>query len=95
MKINWKVRFKNPQFVAQVLISVFVPVLTYFGLEAKDLTTWKAVIDLFINAISNPYVLLMIVVSVFNAVNDPTTVGLTDSNRALTYTEPKKSKTKG
>lgn len=92
MKINWQVRFKNPQFVGQLLISIFVPVLTYFGLEAKDLTTWKSVVDLFMNAISNPYVLIMIVVSVFNAVNDPTTVGLTDSARALTYTEPKKEK---
>ncbi|MDT2813735.1 phage holin [Vagococcus carniphilus] len=88
-KINWKVRFKNPLFIAQILISVFVPILTYFGLEAKDLTTWKSVIDLVVNALSNPYVVTMIVVSVFNAINDPVTKGLSDSERALNYTEIK------
>lgn len=89
MKINWKVRFKNPQFVVQILISIFVPILTYFGLEAKDLTTWGTLGKLFVDAVSNPYVLLMIVVSVFNAVNDPTTTGISDSQRALEYTRPK------
>lgn len=88
-KINWKVRFKNPLFIAQILISVFVPILTYFGLEAKDLTTWKSVIDLVVNALSNPYVVTMIVVSVFNAINDPVTKGYKDSERALNYTEIK------
>ena len=88
-KINWKVRFKNPLFIAQILISLFVPILTYFGLEAKDLTTWKSVIDLVVNALSNPYVVTMIVVSVFNAINDPVTKGLSDSERTLNYTEIK------
>ena len=88
-KINWKVRFKNPLFIAQIFISILVPILTYFGLEAKDLTTWKSVFDLVVNALSNPYVVSMIVVSVFNAINDPVTKGYTDSERALNYTEIK------
>lgn len=88
-KINWKVRFKNPLFIAQIFISILVPILTYFGLEAKDLTTWKSVFDLVVNALSNPYVVSMIVVSVFNAVNDPVTKGYTDSERALGYTKIK------
>lgn len=88
-KINWKVRFKNPVFLVQILISILVPILTYFGLEAKDLTTWKSVFDLVVNALSNPYVVSMIVVSVFNAINDPVTKGYTDSERALNYTEVK------
>ncbi len=88
-KINWKVRFKNPLFIAQIFISILVPILTYFGLEAKDLTTWKSVFDLVVNALSNPYVVSMIVVSVFNAINDPVTKGYTDSERALGYKEIK------
>ena len=88
-KINWKVRFKNPLFIAQIFISILVPILTYFGLEAKDLTTWKSVFDLVVNALSNPYVVSMIVVSVFNAVNDPVTKRYSDSERALGYKEIK------
>lgn len=91
-KINWKVRFnrENIMFITQVIVSVVVPVLTYFGLEASDLTTWTKVGETFVQAISNPYVVLMAVVSLFNAITDPTTRGIADSEKALTYTEPKK-----
>mgnify|MGYP000428217013 CR=1 FL=1 len=46
-KINWKVRFSknNILFIAQVIISVVIPILTYFGLQASDLTTWAKVWD--------------------------------------------------
>lgn len=90
MKLNLKVRFKNPVFIAQLILSILTPVLAYAGLTVQDLTTWKALIDLLISAISNPYVLGLVVVSVWNAVNDPTTAGIGDSDNALTYTEPKK-----
>lgn len=89
--LNWKVRFnkKNILFIAQVIISVVIPVLTYFGLQASDLTTWSKVWETFIQAISNPYVVVMAIVSLFNAVTDPTTKGISDSASALSYTQPK------
>lgn len=90
MKLNLKVRFKNPVFIAQLILSIFTPVLAYAGLTAQDLTTWKALADLLIGAISNPYVLGLVVISVWNALNDPTTAGIGDSVNALTYTQPKK-----
>lgn len=91
MKINWKVRFNknNIKFIAQVIVSVVVPILTYFGLQASDLTTWGKVWETFVQAISNPYVVVMALVSLFNAITDPTTKGVGDSENALTYTEPK------
>ena len=89
MKLNLKVRFKNPVFIAQLVLSIFTPVLAYAGLTVQDLTTWKALVDLLISAISNPYVLGLVVISVWNALNDPTTAGIGDSDNALTYTEPK------
>lgn len=49
--------------------------------------------DLIVNAISNPYVLSLIAVSVWNALNDPTTEGiLNDSDAAMTYEIIKSSK---
>ena len=45
MKLNLKVRFKNPVFIAQLVLSIFTPVLAYAGLTVQDLTTWKALID--------------------------------------------------
>ena len=82
--MNWKVRFKNPLFIAQMILAVLTPILAYAGLTVKDLTTWQALGDLLMSALSNPYVLGLVVVSVFNAVTDPTTSGVKDSEQALT-----------
>ncbi|WP_212745564.1 phage holin [Marinilactibacillus psychrotolerans] len=89
-KINWRVRLRNPQFIAQIAISIFVPILGYAGLTAQDLTSWAILLDLIIDAISNPYVLMIVAVSVYNAIQDPTTSGITDSMQALTYDKPRK-----
>lgn len=90
-KINWKVRFnkENILFIAQVIVSVVIPILTYFGLQASDLTTWSKVWETFVQAVSNPYVVIMALVSLFNATTDPTTRGIGDSTNALTYNKPK------
>jgi len=86
--INYKVRFRNPVFIAQLILAVLTPILAYAGLTMQDLTTWKALGDLLLGAVKNPYVLSLVVVSVFNAVTDPTTAGVKDSERALTYDFP-------
>lgn len=87
--INWKVRVKNPVWWVQIVLAVFTPVLAYAGLTSQDMTTWGAVIDLLSLAVTNPYVLCLVIVSVWNAVNDPTTTGISDSTQALTYNKPK------
>lgn len=88
--INFKVRLRNPVFIAQLVLAVLTPILAYAGLTVQDLTTWKALGDLLIGALSNPYVLGLVIVSVFNAVTDPTTAGIQDSDNAMTYSYPKK-----
>lgn len=88
MKINWKVRKENILFVAQIVISVFGPILAYFGMNWEDMTTWAAIGNLFVHAIQNPVVCLAVAISVFNAITDPTTKGIGDSQRALTYDKP-------
>lgn len=92
MKINWKVRFKNPVIYAQLLLAIFTPILAYAGITAQDVTSWIIVGNLLISAVSNPYILILVVVSVWNALNDPTTSGLSDSNKALTYQKPRSDK---
>lgn len=88
--MNLKVRFKNPVFIAQIVLAILAPILAYRGLTFQDLTSWEALGKLLLGAISNPYVLGLIAVSVWNALNDPTTAGVKDSARALTYTTPYK-----
>ena len=88
MKINWKVRFANPVFIKQIALSIFVPLLAYYGMMWEDMTTWAAIGNLFVQAVQNPVVVLSVVVSVYNAITDPTTKGIGDSERALTYDKP-------
>ena len=90
--MNLKVRFKNPVFIVQIILAILTPILAYAGLTFQDLTTWKALGDLLLGAISNPYVLGLIAVSVWNALNDPTTSGVTDSAKAMTYSKPNSDK---
>lgn len=92
MGINWKIRLKNPVFYVQIILSVVMPVLAYMGLTLQDLTTWSAVWNVLVQAVSNPYVLGMVIVSVYNAVIDPTTTGITDSRKAMEYFKPNSEK---
>ncbi|MCI9274344.1 MAG: phage holin [Clostridiales bacterium] len=90
--MNWKVRAKNPQFWVQIILALVAPVLAYFGLTGADFTTWAMVGQTFLSAIANPYVVILALVSVWNALQDPTTAGVSDSAQALTYTIPKPQK---
>ena len=84
MRINWTVRIKNKTFwisfipaiilLIQSVAAVFGYVLDLGDLGNKLLAVVEAV---------------FLVLSVLGIVNDPTTAGVSDSNRAMTYTEPK------
>lgn len=90
MNVNLKVRFHNPVFIAQFVLAILTPILAYAGLTLQDLTSWAALGEILLGAIKNPYVLGLMVVAAWNALNDPTTAGLSDSSQALTYEKPKK-----
>ena len=83
--INWVVRIKNKAFwvalIPAVLLLIQV-VAAVFGytLDLGDLG--NKLLDV-VNAVSAVLVIL-------GVVTDPTTKGTTDSDQALTYTEPKK-----
>lgn len=90
--INWKVRMRNPLFWVQVILAVLMPILAYMGLTVEDLTSWAILGETLFEAVKNPYVLGLVVVSVWNAINDPTTAGVADSNLAMTYVKPHSDK---
>lgn len=83
MKINWKVRFKNKtwllSFIALVLTFLY-NVLSMFDIAPT--VTQQEIMDA-VTAI------LTILASV-GVIIDPTTAGVSDSEKALTYEEPKK-----
>lgn len=84
MKINWMVRAKNKAFwialVPAVLLLIQV-IAEVFGYTINMGELGDKLIAV-VNA-------LFAVLSILGIVADPTTKGITDSEQALTYTEPK------
>lgn len=81
--MNLKTRFKNPVFIVQLILAVMTPILAYAGITASDLTTWNTLGNILFGALKNPYVLALVVVSVWNTLTDPTTKGLGDSELVM------------
>lgn len=81
MKINWKVRLKNPVFWLTVIPAVIALVYTVLGLFGVVPSISE---DVLVNAV-------MAIISALTTVGvlvDPTTKGVGDSDRALTYEVP-------
>lgn len=86
--MNWKIRIKNPVFWVQIALGAFATALAYAGLTAADMTTWPAVWQIIRQRLPIRYCLFSVACNVWSALNDPTTSGLTDSDRAKSYTAP-------
>ena len=74
--INWKLRFKNKATLVAIA-GTLILLAQQLGLKLPD-----NVAD-----IVNTFLTLLVLLGV---INDPTTEGVSDSPKALTYAEPKK-----
>jgi phi LC3 family holin len=89
VKINWKVRLKNPVWWAQMLAAVVMPLVLGMGYAWDDMTTWAKLGEVLLAALNNPVVFVAMLTSAWGVVTDPTTAGMSDSPQALEYDEPK------
>lgn len=85
MKINWVVRLKNKSFWLAIIPAVLlliqaVAAVVGFQLDFGDIS------DKLISVVNAVFVVL----SILGIVTDPTTAGIGDSTRAMTYTTPNK-----
>ncbi|WP_438836286.1 phage holin [Streptococcus pluranimalium] len=84
MEINWKLRLKNSNFwlsaipAALLVIQAFAGIFGY-TLEVDD---FGAKLLVFVNAVFG-------FATILGIANDPTTTGLSDSPRAMSYRSPK------
>lgn len=88
--INWKVRIKNLNFWIAVIPAIALVVMTIaevFGYKI-DLSTMVGKLQAVAKAVFALLAILGIVV-------DPTTEGVKDSERAMSYTEPWKDEEEG
>ena len=84
MKINWQVRLKNKVFWLALIPALLMLVQTVgnvFGITFELGELSSKLLDV----IEAVFVLL----TLLGIVTDPTTSGVSDSEQALTYTEPK------
>lgn len=81
MKINWKVRIKQPAFwiaTIPVMITFAYSVLAFAGLT-PSITQ---------DTVQNLFIALVALLAQFGIIVDPTTKGVNDSDRAMTYDKP-------
>ena len=85
VKINWIVRIKNKTFWLTIIPAILILIQTVASV-------FGFAIDL--GEIGNKLIAviesLFVVLGILGIVIDPTTSGTSDSEQALTYTEPKK-----
>lgn len=87
MKINWKVRFKQKVFLTSfisLIVSFVYSMLALF--DVFPAVTKNSVLEV-VNQVLTILGLLGIIV-------DPTTAGISDSERAMSYEEPYKDESK-
>lgn len=83
MKINWKVRVKNRAFWIAIIPALALlgkQVLELFGVNVDFTNVSKELLGI----IETVFVILAII----GVITDPTTKGISDSERALGYSEP-------
>lgn len=85
MKINWKVRLKNKNFWIAMIPTVLLLVKPILELIGVDIDLGE-VGNALLSVVDGVFVLM----AVLGIITDPTTAGMSDSELALTYTEPKK-----
>lgn len=85
MKINWLVRVRNKNFWIAIIPAVLLlvqAIAELFGLNV-DFNILSQKLICVVNA-------AFVVLAIMGVVNDPTTAGIGDSERALTYERPSK-----
>ena len=81
MKVNWKVRIKNKTW-----LSMFISLIVGFVFNILKLFDVFPVVTE--NVIMNAVNQVLTFLGLIGVLIDPTTAGLSDSNRAMTYVEP-------
>lgn len=86
LKINIPVRMQNIWF----WIGLAGTILTAMNVSPEMFTSWELVAQELSTLFSNPFRLGCVVIAVVGVFVDPTTSGIGDSTRALSYDKPSK-----
>lgn len=80
-QINWKVRFRNKTFLASLFALLLVLAQQIASLFGVDITVYsEQATDIFNTVLT--------ILAIIGVVHDPTTPGVNDSQRAMSYHKP-------
>ena len=88
MKLNWKARFKNKTFVISFVTLIVAFIYQMLGL-------FGIVPSISESSIVNVVTIVINILATFGVLVDPTTNGVSDSDRALTYYTDDDERAKG
>lgn len=86
VKLNLPVRMRNPWF----WVGLGATILAAMNVSPDMFTSWELVWGEVVSLVSSPFRLGCVAIAVLGVFVDPTTAGLGDSTRALSYKTPNK-----
>lgn len=86
LKVNIPVRFRNWAF----WVGLGATILTAMNVSPEMFTSWSLLGQEIVALFNNPFRLGCVVLAIIGVFVDPTTAGIGDSSRALSYKKPSK-----
>lgn len=74
----WKSRIGKVSFWAAIIVAIFTPILAAAGMDYTELSSWPQLWNLICSALSSPATSIAIAMSLWTAINNPTSSGLGD-----------------
>lgn len=64
-------RLTNRVVIGQY-IAIIILVVSVAEIKLEEITTWKALLDIIINVLSNPFIVFSVLYNIFAGTNNPT-----------------------
>ena len=74
----WKSRIGKVSFWVAIIVAIFTPILAAAGMDYTGLSSWPQLWNLICSALSSPATSIAIAMSLWTAINNPTSSGLGD-----------------
>lgn len=79
MRINWFIRAKNPYFWIGLIAAIFATI----GVSPEMFTSWGILWEQLKELVMNPFKLGCVIVALIGYVTDPTSKGISDTERVM------------
>ena len=74
----WLKRVGKVSFWAAIIVAIFTPIMAAAGMDWSQVTTWAGAWSIISGAVNSPATCVAILISLWSAINNPTSSGLGD-----------------